>query len=126
MKIDGCQAIVNERKRQIEKEGWDAEHDKEHSEQELAWAAVCYAAPTTVTASKFKKMGQWNCGCRSWGECCCDYFYKEFENALDPWPWDGEWDKREKHDRLRQLAIAGALIAAEYDRIARWQADERG
>jgi hypothetical protein len=27
------------------------------------------------------------------------------------------WDKREKHSRIRRLEIAGALIAAEIDRL---------
>jgi hypothetical protein len=27
------------------------------------------------------------------------------------------WDKRRKHDRRRKLVIAGALIAAEIDRL---------
>jgi hypothetical protein len=37
----------------------------------------------------------------------------------DPCPesWAPEYDKRGKHDRLRRLEIAGALIAAEIDRI---------
>jgi len=35
------------------------------------------------------------------------------------WPFDAEWDKRKKHDRIRQLTIAGALIAAELDRLLR-------
>jgi hypothetical protein len=36
---------------------------------------------------------------------------------LDFWPWAKKYDKRAKHPRLRQLAIAGALIAAEIDRL---------
>ena len=35
--------VVAERKRQIEKEGWSAEHDDEHSDGEMAWAAASYA-----------------------------------------------------------------------------------
>ena len=30
-----------------------------------------------------------------------------------------EWDKRGKHERIRQLEIAGALLAAEIDRLLR-------
>ncbi|HCT33652.1 MAG TPA: hypothetical protein DF966_10890, partial [Sulfitobacter sp.] len=39
----------------------------------------------------------------------------------DPWPseWDDEWDKRDQLDRRRKLVIAGALIAAEIDRLDR-------
>ena len=32
------------------------------------------------------------------------------------------WDKRKKHSRVRQLVIAGALIAAEIDRVRRAEA----
>jgi hypothetical protein len=37
----------------------------------------------------------------------------------DAFPWGSCDDKRAKHSRLRQLAIAGALIAAEIDRLSR-------
>lgn len=42
-----------------------------------------------------------------------------------PWPWHSDGDRRSRHagDRLRQLAIAGALIAAEIDRLLRLKAD---
>jgi hypothetical protein len=33
--------------------------------------------------------------------------------------WDARWAKRDRKTRLRQLAIAGALIAAEIDRLLR-------
>lgn len=46
---------------------------------------------------------------------------------IDPdiatWPWDKSWDKRNQHNHIRRLAIAGALIAAEIDRLQR--EDER-
>src|SRR5690606_39870520 len=35
--------VLAERRRQIEAEGWTPEHDDEHSTQELAFAAACYA-----------------------------------------------------------------------------------
>ena len=35
--------VLAERRRQIEVEGWTPEHDDEHSTQELAFAAACYA-----------------------------------------------------------------------------------
>lgn len=43
---------------------------------------------------------------------------------FNPWPWPTEWDKRGKHSRHRQLEIAGALIAAEIDRLRRAGAGE--
>ena len=35
--------VAAERRRQVEAEGWTPEHDDEHSTQELAFAAACYA-----------------------------------------------------------------------------------
>lgn len=91
--LSGVEMIANERARQVYREGWTPEHDDTHANGEMAWAAVCYAAP------------------------------KPLEN--DPWPWSDEWDKRMKHNRMRQLQIAGALIAAELDRLQRIEAREQ-
>jgi hypothetical protein len=35
------------------------------------------------------------------------------------WPTNWHHHKKRKHDRVKQLAIAGALIAAEIDRLLR-------
>lgn len=40
------QLVIQERRRQIAVEGFDAEHDDCHTNKELARAAVCYAVPT--------------------------------------------------------------------------------
>jgi hypothetical protein len=40
------QMVIQERRRQIVTEGFDAEHDDTHTNSELARAAVCYAIPT--------------------------------------------------------------------------------
>lgn len=95
--LKGCDLIAQERQRQIEKEGWSTEHDKSHTNNELAWAAACYAAPESI----FRILGGYGGG----------PFYS------NPWPWSEEWDKRKQHGRLKQLVIAGALIAAEIDRL---------
>ena len=80
--------IAAERERQINEEGWTPEHDlKNHSTGELAVAAAAYAV-NKLPAHK----------------------------AEIPFPWDYRWDKREKHDRLRSLVVAGSLIAAEIKR----------
>ena len=110
----GTELIAEERQRQIDKEGWTAEHDDTHDEGELAIAAICYASPVPI------------------------FIKEEHERSIgfiDPWPWfdtvevtrygDGlttqvpAWDKRKKHSKLRKLVIAGALIAAEIDRLQR-------
>ena len=108
----GIELITDERQRQIDVEGWSAEHDEQHTEGELAIVAALYASPIKL----YSKV-------ESYGEV----------KFIDPWPWwdtveitrygDGlttqvsAWDKRKKHHRIRRLIIAGALIAAEIDRL---------
>jgi hypothetical protein len=88
----GVELIQEERQRQIEVEGWTAEHDAQHVDGELAKAAACY----TLRAQKNNAHGE-----SPWG-----------------WPWDDEWWKPSP-DPVRNLAKAGALIAAEIDRLNR-------
>lgn len=97
------QDIKEERIRQIEKEGWSENHDNSHIKSELAMAAACYASPKPIyVASFFKSLG-----------------YNKYQEA---WPWGTEWDKRDKHTRVRQLTIAAALIVAEIERLNRLNA----
>lgn len=103
MASDGVALIAAERKRQVDEEGWGEQHDDDHTDESMAWAAACYAAPGDIYRS-FSLSGEWR--------------------FRDPWPWERKWDKRLKHDRIRQLTIAGALIAAEIDRLSREAADE--
>lgn len=86
----GIELIAEERKRQVEEEGWTAEHDAEHDAGELAVAGVCYA----MNASRLFKNSN---------------FYMSW------WPWDKVW-WRPTND-IRDLTKAGALIAAEIDRL---------
>jgi hypothetical protein len=92
----GIEMIAAERKRQTEQEGWTPEHDAQHDQGELTIAAACYALNKMPTYAD-----HWQAETSEW------------------WPWHPDWDKREKHDRIRSLAIAGALIAAEIDRLER-------
>lgn len=91
--------IAEERQRQITEEGWDKEHDDRHDGGELARAAACYATPAYM---------------REFGK---------HDNAVDDapkgWPWGKEWWKPNRDDRIRELVKAGALIAAEIDRLQR-------
>ena len=96
--MTGAEMIVAERKRQIEAEGWDAEHDDEYLEGQLVDAAICYATNTDAHDGEVRT------------QIGAHYPY---------WPWSDAWDKRNKHGQLRSLAIAGALIAAEIDRLQR-------
>jgi len=113
--MNGAELITKERQRQIEKEGWTAEHDDEYTDGSLALVAALYATPELL----YKRI--------------------DFVNQvsfIDPWPWDAGWDKRphpgngnvvrdnspfyvSRDERIRQLEKAGALVAAEIDRLLR-------
>jgi len=88
---DGAARIAAERRRQIASEGWTAEHDDIHERNELLAAAIWYL------------------------DNACEY---DLGIRLPQWPWD-EVDWKPNTDQVRQLAKAGALIAAEIDRIQR-------
>lgn len=90
----GIDLITEERQRQITVEGWTPEHDKEHSKGELAKAAGCYALADDA---------------RTYNE--------DISKPFIYWPWDAEWWKPTPDNRVRELVKAGALIAAEIDRI---------
>lgn len=88
----GITLIAQERNRQVEMEGWTPEFDRKfHGGGDLAVAAACYAVNKIPELPK-------------------SFF-------TTPFPWPPKWDKRAKHDRKRSLIIAGALIAAELDRL---------
>lgn len=91
----GIELIAEERQRQIDVEGWTSEHDDAYKYEELAIAASIYAdAP----------------GRREL------YGFKEIPVG---WPWSDPWWKPTPNDRIRELVKAGALIAAEIDRLQR-------
>jgi hypothetical protein len=99
--------IAAERERQIEKEGWTFEHDDQHTDESLAMAAALYAPPRDDLEVV---------------ERCKDCL--TIKRTFNPWPWwytasEGAWDKRRKHDKMRRLQIAGALIVAEMERLER-------
>ena len=107
----GIELIAEERRRQIEVEGWTPEHDDEHDGNQIAMAAACYASPVPLNAEI-----EVPCGCR---EASCQHSPFGKHMWVNAWPWGAEWDKRKKHSRVRCLVIAGALIAAEIDRLLR-------
>lgn len=97
--MNGVELIARERHRQISVEGWDAAHDAAHASGELASAAVCYATVVPKRATRGNNRPPPN------------------------WPWDKKWwkPKSDGHAnnlcRVADLVRAGALIAAEIDRL---------
>jgi len=87
----GAELIAEERARQIIDKGYTPEHDEKHEDGELAAAAISYAAE----ALGFKQHGSGR-------------------PLLWPWP---QQDWKPEDSRLENLIKAGALIAAEIDRI---------
>lgn len=87
----GVALIAAERRRQIEAEGYTAEHDANHGAEVLAKAAATYA-------DKASQPDEW--------------VGKPFPR-LDRWPWRDEDFKPQ--DRRTALVKAGALIAAALD-----------
>lgn len=81
--------IANERRRQVTDEGYTAEHDADHVDGALAYAAAFYALPD------------------------------DGESRAEFWPcWGARPARAETSEkRLRELVKAGALIAAEMDRL---------
>ncbi len=88
--MTGTELITKERARQMSVEGWTPKHDDEHNEFQIARAAVAYAVRTIN------------------GPC---------EDVPAWWPWDDAYFK--PSTAIRNLTKAGALIAAEIDRLQR-------
>lgn len=95
--------------------GYDADHDDKHGHGDLGLAAALLAVWRRVFVMEESAAG-WH--------------------FVDPWPWT-DWDPRPfignvvqhnstlRHaERIDQLATAGALIAAEIDRLQRIPAEE--
>jgi len=68
------------------------EHDSiGNNNEELAQAAALYALPEVFRSYEY--------------------------DVRNIWPWDFKWWKPTPNDRVRELVKAGALIAAEIDRL---------
>jgi hypothetical protein len=85
----GAQLITLERLRQTKIIGWTPEHDDTHDNEELIQAAACYMAASAE-------------------------FVTNMEHIV--WPWPDGWQPSTK---IRNLTKAGALLAAEIDRLQR-------
>lgn len=98
---DGASRIAAERQRQKAVEGWTPEHDAGHGNATLTKAAICYAIFAAAAPS-----------------------VRDDVRHMIPadWPWENAWWKPGADNgdasRIRELEKAGALIAAEIDRLA--------
>jgi len=87
--MDGIEMIAVERQRQVEVEGWTPEHDDGHQGGEMACAAAAFALMHTHKWNIIDQIRPWS---------SCELKWKE---------------------PIRNLVRAGALIAAEIDRLQR-------
>lgn len=95
---NGTQLITEERERQIAVEKWTPEHDDDvHASGDILSAGIAYA-----TAAQHQMMHK---------NPDLDHVREMY------WPWNKRWWK--PTDRVRNLVKAGALIAAEIDRLNR-------
>lgn len=93
--LNGAEKIAAERKKQIDS-GWTIEEDViGNNNEQLSLAAGCYAFPEVYRGS-WKSLG----GILS-------------EN----WPWQKKYWKPSPKNRIDELVKAGALAAAEIDRL---------
>lgn len=89
--VTGAAMIALERARQVFSEGYSAEHDDRHKRYQLVDAGICYAREATLAARP--------------------------SSVPLTWPWEDElWKPSE---RIDDLVKAGALFAAEIDRLLR-------
>lgn len=95
----GAELIAEERQRQIEVKNW--QNDDSYVNEELVMAGVSYALAER---------------------------HRDFNprSVIPPvgWPWMNEVWKPTPKNRIKELAKAGALIAAEIDRLQRIEKPE--
>jgi hypothetical protein len=98
----GLRGIITECRRQVEVEGFTAEHDDRYRDNELARAAACYAAHA----------GDPDLWPLFSGEAADMPPLTEADGG-GLWPWGLDWWK--PRDRERDLVRAGALIVKQLD-----------
>jgi len=91
--MEGVKRIATERRKQIRLYGWTRAHDDRKDDKELTRAAIAHAAKAVGLIGEIP----------------------------DTWPWSKDDDRRPDDptipERIHQLARAGALLAAEIDRL---------
>lgn len=98
--MSAIEDVAAERRRQVEEEGWTAEHDDQHRGGSMAVAAACYSLTALPDGPS-----------------------NEFVSSLWPWTgWASKWFK--PTDKRRNLVKAAALIVAEIERLDRAEANK--
>jgi len=99
--VSGIELIAYERLRQVEAEGYSTKHDDAHVDGALLSAAMCYAGIEWLIAGGAP--------------------VTRSETPMN-WPWSADaW--KPTNDPVRNLVKAGALLAAEIDRLLRLNAE---
>lgn len=107
--MTGVELIAKERARQITDEGWSREHDEQYSNNELVYAAMSYLKPVKEYVKKSLRFDTGD---------IADPSFSDFEIETEKdWPFDPMWWKPSPDNRVKELVKAGALIAAEIDRL---------
>lgn len=93
--------VLAERHRQVTEEGWNSKCDDTHKNNEMAFAAACYAFHAAAASWDMEDNGI------------------PYDSHPTPknWPWEPEWWKPKS--ARRDLVKAGALILAEIERLDR-------
>lgn len=104
------QAVVAERFRQVDVEGWDAAHDDTHLTGELAQAGAAYALALNSVVMPDKRDPLRKA--------------KVIFSGSDFWPWTRDWWKAD-HPR-RNLVKSAALVIAEGEKFDRSRKTGRG
>lgn len=100
----GVELIAEERQRQLNELEYTPCRDDGYVLGELAIAASVYAKPNFLREMRVDPLEEW-----------------EVPNASKPvgWPWAAIFWKPSPNNRIKELSKAGALIAAEIDRLNR-------
>lgn len=96
--MNGAERIAAERRRQLEEEDFTPEHDSQQVHGELPLAAISYLR---AALGRVRWLG----------------------GLPENWPWHRAWWKP-SDDPIRNLEKAGALIAAEIDRLLAAQGEK--
>lgn len=109
----GMDDVIDERARQIAREGWSTEHDDGHTDRSLAAAGATYAWLASQAPEYSKHWAE-----MGWKGC----------SIVSKFLWPTAWhlDYLKVKVARRMLVIAAALLIAEIDRIDRLEEAHHG